>query len=109
MKVRVLFLGTPEFACPTLHALLEEQNHFEVVGVVTQPDRPAGRNLNVQASRVKEMAEGHLATLSKITKKFPVLTPENVNDPAVLKQLFALTADVAVVVAYGQILSTPFL
>lgn len=108
-KIKVLFLGTPEFSCPTLNMFLHEQDVFELVGVVTQPDKPAGRNMEVQPSRVKELADTYLQTLSKLAKKFPILTPEKINDEAVLKQISQLGADIAVVIAYGQILSPQFL
>ena len=103
MRTKVVFLGTPEFACPTLSALLEDQESYEVVGVVTQPDRPAGRNLQVQTSSVKKLAEEHLAHLGKLHKRFPILTPEKINDPEVLKTISNLNAEVAVVVAFGGV------
>ena len=109
MKSKVVFLGTPDFACPTLSALLDDHDHYEVVGVITQPSRPAGRNLEVQASPIKTLAENHLLHLGKLNKKFPIFSFANVNDPEALKQLSALSADVAVVVAFGQILSPAFL
>lgn len=108
-KIKVVFMGTPEFAAPTLNVLLSNQNVFEVVGVVTQPDKPAGRDLEVQKSAINELAKNHLMTLSKMAKKFPILTPEKINDPDVLRGIRELNADVAVVVAYGQILSADFL
>jgi methionyl-tRNA formyltransferase len=109
MKARVVFLGTPEFACPTLDALLAEPEHYDVAAVVTQPDRPAGRNLELKASKVKLLAENVQISRGNKFKKFPILTPESVNDPKVLKQLGDLKADIAVVVAFGQILSPAFL
>jgi methionyl-tRNA formyltransferase len=106
---KILFLGTPEFACPTLDYLLTDQENFEVVGVVTQPDRPAGRNLELVASRVKQLAEAYLAKLSKTKHKFVVIGTEDVNKPDNLLQISKLGADLAVVVAFGQILRAPFL
>jgi methionyl-tRNA formyltransferase len=74
--------------------------HFEVVGVVTQPDRPAGRKLEMQPSPVKALAK---------PLGIPVLTPDSINTPEAMEALATLKAEVAVVVAYGQILKQPFL
>ena len=90
--MRVLFYGTPRFALPTLDALLASH---EVVGVVTQPDRPAGRGRRVAPSPVKERA---------VAAGIPVLQPERLRDPRWLDPLRGVRADVAVVVAFGQIL-----
>ncbi len=90
--MKVLFYGTPEFALPTLEALLE---HHQVVGVVTQPDRPAGRGQRVVASPVKRRAE---------SARLPVLQPGRLRDPEWPARLSALEAEVSVVVAFGQIL-----
>ncbi len=90
--MKVLFYGTPEFALPTLEALLE---HHQVGGVVTQPDRPAGRGQRVTASPVKRHAEA---------ARLPVLQPSRLRDPEWPARLSALGAEVAVVVAFGQIL-----
>ena len=91
--MRVVFMGTPDFAVPTLAALLESRH--EVVGVVTQPDRPKGRSGKLQPSPVKEKA---------LEADVPVLQPEKVKDPAFLPELEKLAPDVIVVVAFGQIL-----
>ena len=91
--MRVVFMGTPDFAVPTLAALLESRH--EVVGVVTQPDRPKGRSGKLQPSPVKEKA---------LEADVPVLQPEKVKDPAFLPELEKLVPDVIVVVAFGQIL-----
>jgi len=90
--VRVIFYGTPDFALPTLDALLA---HHQVVTVVTQPDRPAGRGQRVGISPVKRRAEG---------AGLPLLQPARLRDPEWSARLAALAADVAVVVAFGQIL-----
>jgi len=95
--MRVLFYGTPAFALPTLRALLAQHT---VVGVVTQPDRPAGRGQIVRASPVKRCALEHAR---------PVLQPERVREPGWTERLAALEPEVAVVVAYGQILPGPVL
>lgn len=99
-KVRVCFLGTPEFAVTALKALLED-DHFEVVGVVTQPDRPAGRKLQLTPSPVKVLAQAH---------GLKVLTPESLKaDVAAVEEIRSWGAEVGVVVAFGQILTQSFM
>lgn len=98
-KVRILFLGTPDFAAAALARLIDDA-HFEIVAVVSQPDRPAGRKMQLTPSPVKRLA---------LEKGLRVLTPESVNTPEVLEQLRALGAESAAVVAFGQILSQKFL
>jgi methionyl-tRNA formyltransferase len=98
--VRVCFLGTPDFAASHLQTLLND-SHYEVVGVVTQPDRPAGRKMQLTPSPVKTLA---------LSKNIPVLTPENLRkEPEAFEIIKSWKAEVAVVVAFGQILSTEFL
>jgi methionyl-tRNA formyltransferase len=97
--VRVAFLGTPEFARFHLQHLLQDP-HFEVVGVVTQPDRPSGRHMHLTPSPVKKLA---------LEKGLPVITPESMKVDAVLEQIALWRAEAAVVVAYGQILPQKFL
>lgn len=99
-KVRILFLGTPDFAVASLQQLIADSDHYEIVGVVTQPDRPAGRKMQLRASPVKELALVH---------QLPVFTPESVNTPEFLQTLAELGAESGVVVAYGQILGQKFL
>ncbi|HKP77245.1 MAG TPA: methionyl-tRNA formyltransferase, partial [Longimicrobiaceae bacterium] len=91
--MRIVFWGTPAFALPALRALGDEG--FDVLAVVTQPDRPAGRGREVQPSAVKQQAgkEG-----------IPVLQPESARDPAFVAALRGLKPDLSIVVAYGQIL-----
>ena len=96
--MRVLFWGTPEFALPSLGALLGEGH--DVVGVVTQPDRPRGRGRTLSPSPVKEFAAA---------EGLPVLQPEKARDPSFLAQVRELAPEVNVVVAYGQILSRDLL
>jgi methionyl-tRNA formyltransferase len=92
--VRVLFWGTPEFAAPSLGALLGEG--FDVVGVVTQPDRPQGRSRSrLVPSPVKEIA---------LEENLPVYQPESARDAAFLDTIKDIAPDVSVVVAYGNIL-----
>lgn len=91
--VDVVFMGTPDFAVPTLNALIYAYN---VVGVVTQPDRPAGRgSKEPQASPVKRVAEAH---------GIPVFQPEKLRQPEAIETLRQWTADLYVVAAFGQIL-----
>lgn len=91
--MRVLFWGTPDFAVPSLRALLGEGH--DVVGVVTQPDRPAGRGRSLRASPVKQFAQDEM---------LPVLQPEQARGDDVMNRLRSLNPDISVVVAYGQIL-----
>ena len=91
--MKILFWGTPAFAVPSLRALDDEG--FEVVGVVTQPDRPAGRGRRLQASPVKDVA---------LEQGFPVLTPDVPRGGEFLAAIRALEPDLSVVVAYGHIL-----
>jgi methionyl-tRNA formyltransferase len=97
--MRVVFLGSPVFALPSLEALLQLPD-VEVVAVVSQPDRPAGRGHAPAVPPVKQAALSHGLT---------VLQPENVSDPASIETLHGLAPDVAVVAAYGQILRQRFL
>jgi methionyl-tRNA formyltransferase len=91
--MRVLFWGTPAFAVPALRALSGEGH--DVVGVVTQPDRRAGRGLGVAVSAVKALAVDEL---------IPVLQPERAHGDDFIASIEVLRPDVSVVVAYGQIL-----
>lgn len=92
--MRVLFWGTPEFATPALRALIGEG--FEVVGAVTQPDRPVGRSRSmVQSSPVKQIA---------LDEGIPVLQPERPRGDEFLAHISRLAPDLSVVVAYGHIL-----
>ena len=97
--VRIIYLGTPDFAVAPLEALAKD-SHFEIVRVFTQPDRPAGRNLNLRPSPVKEKA---------LELGLSVASVEDINAPEVLEQIRQLNVESAVVVAFGQILKTPFL
>ncbi|HKB14055.1 MAG TPA: methionyl-tRNA formyltransferase [Vicinamibacterales bacterium] len=92
--LRVVFFGTPEFAVPTLDALLVSRHH--VVGVVCQPDRPRGRGQKTSAGPVKARA---------LSAGVPVLQPERLKDEGFLSSLAALHADLGVVAAYGRILT----
>ncbi|MBL7671049.1 MAG: methionyl-tRNA formyltransferase [Bdellovibrionaceae bacterium] len=99
-RIRVCFLGTPEFAATSLRALLADE-HFEVVGVVTQPDRPSGRKLQLTPSPVKQLA---------MANQLRVVTPESLKgNPLIFAEIKKWGAEIAVVVAYGQILTEEFL
>src|ERR1051325_5432311 len=90
--MKVLFYGTPDFALPTLEAVLR---HHDVVAVVTQPDRPAHRGQRLTPPPVKERA---------LAAGVPILQPPRLRDPGWPEQLAARGVDIAVVVAFGQIL-----
>lgn len=87
-------MGTAEIACPSLAALLAQPG-VSVVAVVAQPDRPKGRDLKIQPCAVKQFATA---------RGLPVLQPERARRPEFLAELAALRPDLAVVMAYGQIL-----
>jgi methionyl-tRNA formyltransferase len=91
--MRIVFFGSPELALPTLLALLDSEH--DVVAVVTQPDRPAGRGHATTSPAVKHLA---------LERGLPVLQPEKVSDPYSVDTIRVLEPDAFVVVAYGQIL-----
>lgn len=91
--LRIVFMGTPEFAVETLQALVE--NEYNVVAVVTQPDKPVGRHqTEMQPSQVKQYAVAH---------GLPVLQPEKMKDPAFVEQLRSYRANLQVVVAFRML------
>lgn len=94
----ILFMGTPDFAVPSLQILIE--NKLPLVGVVTQPDRPQGRGRRLQPPPVKILAEAH---------GLPVWQPERVRDEAFLAIFRDLAPELVVVVAFGQILPAEML
>lgn len=89
---KVVFMGTPDFAVPTLNALIK---FHEVIGVVTQPDRPVGRKQEIQLSPIKDVALAH---------DIPVFQPEKIRKPEAIETLKKWEADVYIVAAFGQIL-----
>ena len=91
--MRIVFMGTPDFAAASLQKLLDEK--FNVVGVFTQPDKPKGRGMEMCFSPVKELALAH---------GLPVYQPEKMRDGTAYEQIKALAPDILVVVAYGRIL-----
>ncbi|MEZ5775912.1 MAG: methionyl-tRNA formyltransferase [Hyphomicrobiaceae bacterium] len=98
MALRTAFMGTPDFAVPTLRALLDAGH--EVVAVYSQPPRPAGRGMAERPSPVHGLAS---------TRGIPVRTPRSLRNAEAQQDFAALGADVAVVVAYGLILPRPIL
>ena len=93
MAFRIVFMGTPEFACASLRALLAGPD--QVVGVICQPDRPRGRGLATIPPPVKTLATSH---------GVPILQPERVRDAAFVDALAAMAPELIVVAAYGRIL-----
>jgi methionyl-tRNA formyltransferase len=91
--VRIVFFGTPDFAVPSLEALIASEH--AVVGVVTQPDRPRGRGQRVTDSPVRAVARAH---------NLPVLQPTRLRDPETMAALSALSPDLGVVAAYGKLI-----
>ena len=91
--MRIVFMGTPDFASASLKKLIDER--FDVVGVFTQPDKPKGRGMELCASPVKELA---------LENGLPVFQPVKMRDGTALAQIKALDPDILVVVAYGRIL-----
>ena len=89
---RIVFMGTPQYAVPTLEALEE---HHEVVGVVTQPDRRAGRGRQLAASPVKGVA---------LVRELSLFQPRTLRTPEAVEHLAAWEPDVIIVAAFGQIL-----
>lgn len=91
--LKIIFMGTPEFAVGTLSALVE--GGYNVVAVVTQPDRPVGRHQDtLQPSQVKQYA---------ISKGLPILQPEKMKDPVFIEALRSFNADIQVVVAFRML------
>ena len=91
-ELRIVYMGTPEFAVASLDALVS--GGYNVVGVVTMPDKPAGRGYKVQFSAVKEYALAH---------NLPLLQPEKLKDEQFLEELKALKADLQIVVAFRML------
>ena len=92
-KMRILFMGTSEFAVPALRELIS--HNFELVGVVTQPDRPSGRGKRLSPPPVKIIATEH---------NLPIYQPERVRKPNFVRTLKHLAPDVMVIAAFGQLL-----
>ncbi|MFT4202573.1 MAG: methionyl-tRNA formyltransferase [Chitinophagaceae bacterium] len=90
--LRIIFMGTPEFAVASLEALLQAGAH--IVAVVTAPDKPAGRGMKLSQSAVKQYAVAH---------QIPVLQPEKLRNPEFIQQLKDLKADLQIVVAFRML------
>jgi methionyl-tRNA formyltransferase len=91
-KLRIIFMGTPEFAVPSLDILVK--NGYNVVAVVTAPDKPAGRGLKLSSSPVKDYA---------VANNIPVLQPEKLKNPDFLEELKSYKADLQVIVAFRML------
>ena len=89
---RIVFMGTPEFASTILEGLLE--HHYSIVGVITAPDKPAGRGQKIQESSVKSTAVKHA---------LHILQPMNLKDSEFIQELESLKADLFVVVAFRML------
>ena len=96
--MRIVFLGTPDFARASLQALLDDRR--EIAAVFTQPDRPRGRGMKLTPSPVKELAEEH---------KLPVYQPESFSDGKPTRLLRKIAPDLVIAVAYGRILPEDYL
>ncbi len=96
--MKILFMGTPDFAVPSLEALLNAGH--EICGVFTQPDKPKNRGMKLQAPPVKEFALAH---------GIPVFQPESVKDGTAMEQIRALEPELIAVAAYGRILPVDIL
>ncbi len=96
--MKIIFAGTPEFAVPALAALIQARH--EIVMVLTQPDRPAGRGMQLKASPVKQLALQH---------NLNVFQPQSLKPAEVQAQIEAMKADVMIVAAYGLIIPTAVL
>ncbi|WP_245805746.1 methionyl-tRNA formyltransferase [Chitinophaga jiangningensis] len=90
--LRIIFMGTPDFAVASLDILVK--NGYNIVGVITAPDKPAGRGLQLQESAVKKYA---------VANNLHVLQPEKLKNPAFIEELRALRADLQVVVAFRML------
>jgi methionyl-tRNA formyltransferase len=97
MNIRIVFMGSPEFALPTLRIINE---HYGVIGVVTQPDKPAGRGRIITPPPVKLLAQ---------ELGIPIIQPLKVREPEAMAQLREWAPDVIVVAAFGQILRSELL
>lgn len=95
--MRIVFMGSPSFAVPILKALA---SRFKVIGVVTQPDRPAGRGRKLQAPDIKVLS---------LSINLPIIQPHKLRNAAVIEQLRKWKADVFVVAAFGHILNQELL
>ncbi|MBE9469421.1 MAG: methionyl-tRNA formyltransferase [Bacteroidetes bacterium] len=91
-NLRIIFMGTPDFAVDTLKTLIE--NNYNIVGVITSPDKPAGRGKKIQQSAVKKFA---------LEKKLNILQPTNLKNLEFIEQLQSLNADLQIIVAFRML------
>lgn len=91
-ELKIIFMGTPEFAVPSLDVLVKSS--YKVVAVITAPDKPAGRGRNIKPSSVKKYAIEH---------QIPVLQPANLKNPEFIEKLKAYQADLQIVVAFRML------
>lgn len=96
--MRIVFMGTPEFACPSLSLLIKSRH--DIVGVVTQPDRRKGRGMKISFSPIKELA---------LRNNLNIYQPSNINAPEFIGLLREISPDLIAIVAFGQILSEKIL
>ena len=96
--MKIVFMGTPEFAVPTLKAL--HHSSHSIMAVITQADKPKGRGQKLSVSPVKQYA---------LEFNLPILQPKTVNEPEFIESLKKNRPDIVIVVAFGQILSENFL
>lgn len=92
MRKRIVFMGSPDFSIPSLSGLIKNYN---VVGVVTQPDRPAGRGKKLKSPPVKDLA---------LEENIPLIQPKRLKDEGVYEKILSWSPEIIVVVAFGQIL-----
>ncbi len=97
-KLKIIFAGTPEFSVPTLSALYKEK--YQILLVLTQPDRKSGRGMHLKASPVKQKAKKY---------NIPIFQPNNLNNEDVFKKIENINADILIVAAYGLIIPTKIL
>lgn len=91
-KLRIIFMGTPDFAVPSLKKLLD--NSYNIVGIVTAPDKPAGRGLKISESNIKKFA---------MSRNLKILQPEKLKNPEFIAELSSLNADLQIVVAFRML------
>ncbi len=97
-KLKIIFAGTPEFSVPTLNALYEEE--YQILLVLTQPDRKSGRGMYLKSSPVKQKAKEY---------NIPIFQPNSLNSEDAFKKIKKINADILIVAAYGLIIPTKIL
>jgi len=104
MSVRVVFMGSPEFALPSLRILTSKRGSksalFEIAGVVSQPDKPSGRGRKIHAPPVKSLA---------VQLDLPIIQPENLRQPGTIQKIKEWSPELIIVAAFGQILKPDLL